>query len=310
MRKLSGVIEAQQFDKETLKSVFLIAGEMENHFSGDLLRGKIMISLFYEPSTRTRLSFEAAMKRLGGEVIGTENASEFSSKVKGESLEDSVRVISGYADVIVLRYHKEGGAIRAQKFSTIPIINAGDGVGQHPTQALLDLYTIKKAFGEIEGLKIAMVGDLVNGRTVRSLCYFLAKHYPNNMVYFISPSQTRMRDDIKDYFDKYNLAWEESNDLISVLPEVDVIYQTRVQKERFKDNPAIYEQVIGESENLIINELALKLMKPNAIIMHPLPRITEISYVVDSDPRAIYFKQAKNGLYIRMALLKMILVGY
>ena len=202
MKKITSVIDAQQFDKKTIEDIFTVAGLMEKKPPKDSLKGKILATLFYEPSTRTRLSFEAAMKRLGGEVIGTENAREFSSAAKGETLEDSIKIISGYADVIVLRYNKEGGARRAQDFSRVPVINAGDGTGQHPTQALLDLYTIKKNFGKIEGLKIAMVGDLTNGRTVRSLCYFLAKHYSKNQIYFISPEQTKMKSDIKEYLDK------------------------------------------------------------------------------------------------------------
>jgi aspartate carbamoyltransferase catalytic subunit len=266
-----------------------------------------MASLFYEPSTRTRFSFESAMLRLGGSSLSTENAREFSSKAKGETLEDTVRVVSGYCDVIVLRYHKEGGARRASEFSGVPIINAGDGTGQHPTQALLDLYTIKKAFGGIKGLKIAMVGDLANGRTVRSLAYFLAKHYPDNEMFLISPSKVRMKKDILDYLDKYGVSWKEMNDFKSIIPDLDVIYQTRVQKERFEEDREVYEEVVAESEKLIINTSKVETMKSSAIIMHPLPRTFEIRYGVDKDPRAKYFEQARNGLYIRMALLKMIL---
>lgn len=310
MKRLEGVIEAQQFDKETLGEIFHIADEMKKNPPTDLLKGKILATLFYEPSTRTRFSFESAIIRLGGGVISTENAREFSSKAKGESLEDSVRVVSGYADVIVLRYHKEGGAKRAQEFSLVPVINAGDGAGQHPTQALLDLYTIKKCFKEIEGLNIAMVGDLLNGRTVRSLCYFLAKHYSANSIFFISPPQTRMKEDIKEYLNKYGVKWVEAAELTSFLPNLDVIYQTRVQKERFEGDSLLYEEVKKASEKLTITEQTLKAMKEKAVIMHPLPRLTEISYAVDDDPRAVYFSQAENGLYVRMALLKMILVGY
>lgn len=312
-QKLSGVIRAQQFDRKTLEKIFSVAREMEKlDMTGcrNVLRGKLMATLFYEPSTRTRLSFESAMKKLGGEVIGTENAHEFSSAAKGESLEDSVRVISEYADVIVLRYDKEGGAERAEKFSSVPVINAGDGTGQHPTQALLDLFTIQKKFKDISRLKIALVGDLANGRTVRSLCYFLAKHYPKNEIFFASPELVQMRDDIKQYMDKYGVKWQEVSSLKDILPQMDVIYQTRVQKERFKDKSELYEKVVRESERFIIDEGCLDLMKKEAIIMHPLPRLNEISYAVDNDSRAAYFQQAKNGLYVRMALIKMILAGY
>ncbi len=311
MKKLSGVIEGQQFDQATLEEIFRIAADMEKMTSPDLLQGKIMASLFYEPSTRTRLSFEAAMHRLGGYVISTENAQQFSSKAKGESLEDSVRVISGYCDVIVLRYHKEGGAERAQRFSKVPVINAGDGKGQHPTQALLDLYTIRKSFGSLNGLSIAMVGDLANGRTVRSLSIMLAKHFPDNRIIFVSPKQTKMGDDVKEYINRHGVKWEETDDLRAAAPMADVIYQTRVQRERFQDgDSAVYEEVIKESDRFTINEEILGLMKKVSIIMHPLPRVTEISYAVDKDPRARYFEQAENGLYVRMALLKMILAGY
>ncbi|MFA5072657.1 MAG: aspartate carbamoyltransferase [Nitrospirota bacterium] len=311
MKKLGGVIEAQQFDSETINAIFRIAEEMEKKPDQALLQGKLMASLFYEPSTRTRFSFESAMKRQGGAVISTENARQFSSKAKGESLEDSIRVISAYCDVIVLRYHKEGGAERAQQFSRVPVINAGDGKGQHPTQALLDLYTIRKAFKKVKGLTIAMVGDLANGRTVRSLSYFLGKHFPDNNIIFVSPEQTKMADDIKAYLKEHNISWNETDDLRAIAPEADVIYQTRVQRERFQDDEqSTYEQVVKASERFIINDEVLGLMKKQAIIMHPLPRITEISFSVDKDPRARYFEQAENGLYVRMALLKMILAGY
>ncbi|OGF24540.1 aspartate carbamoyltransferase [Candidatus Falkowbacteria bacterium RIFCSPLOWO2_12_FULL_45_13] len=312
MKKLKSVIRAQQFDETTIKEVFAIADTMRaGHFDSEALRGKIMVALFYEPSTRTRLSFETAMLRLGGRVIGTENAREFSSAAKGEKLEDTIKVISGYGpDVIVLRYHEEGGAERAQHSSPVPIINAGDGTGQHPTQALLDLFTIRQEFGRIDNLDIALVGDLSNGRTVRSLCYFLAKHYPNNRVHLVSPEQTKMRDDVKAYLDKYDVRYSEANELDSVLPVADVIYQTRVQKERFKDNPTLYQDVVRASEKLIITPSALKQMKQQAIIMHPLPRVKEIDHAVDDDPRAAYFRQAQNGLYVRMALLKMVINGY
>lgn len=311
MRKLGGVIDSQQFDADTLQAVFTIAEEMERKPDPRLLQDKLMASLFYEPSTRTRLSFESAMKRLGGEVISTENAQQFSSKAKGESLEDSIRVISAYCDVIVLRYHKEGGADRAQRSSKVPVLNAGDGKGQHPTQALLDLYTIRKAFGSVNGLTVAMVGDLANGRTVRSLSYFLAKHYPDNRIIFVSPKQTKMGEDIKAYLVEHKVKWSETDDLRAAAKEADVIYQTRVQRERFQDGAqSTYEEVVKESERFTINTEILGLMKKKAIIMHPLPRVTEISYTVDQDPRARYFEQAENGLYVRMALLKMILAGY
>lgn len=317
MKKLGSVISSQQFNKQTLKTLFRISNEMKAAVeSGDkiqkMLEGKLLCVLFYEASTRTKLSFEAAMIKLGGRVMGTENARVFSSAAKGESLEDTIRTVNGYGvDVIVLRYDKEGGAERAKKFSEAPIINAGDGPGLHPTQGLLDLFTISQKFGKIEGLNIVMMGDLTNGRTVRSLSYFLAKHFPKNKIIFASPEHVKMRQDIKDYLNKYNVEWHETNDLMSVIREADVVYQTRIQSERFKDkDQVIFQQVKRESQKFIIGPDQLAAMKKTAVIMHPLPRVDEIQYIIDKDPRAIYFEQAQNGLYVRMALLKMILVGY
>jgi aspartate carbamoyltransferase catalytic subunit len=261
-----------------------------------------MASLFYEPSTRTRFSFESAMLRLGGSVITTENAREFSSAAKGESLADSTRIMNGYADVIVMRHNEAGSAARAAEISDIPVINAGDGAGQHPTQALLDLYTIVDAFNGVDNLKIAMVGDLRYGRTVRSLSYLLTK-YANVEIVFVSPAVCRMEGDIKAYLDRNNLLWREETDLNAVASEVDCIYMTRIQKERFH-SPDDYLEAAGK---YILTPERVEAMKPDAIIMHPLPRVDEIPKAVDDDPRARYFQQAQNGLYIRMALLVLLL---
>lgn len=312
MKKLDGVIDAQQFDRETLEAVFSIADEMKKNPNPKLLKGKIMGSIFYEPSTRTRWSFEIAMMRLGGQCISTESAGIFSSAAKGESLEDTVRVLSGYPiDLITLRYYKRGGAERAQKFSSIPVINAGDGNGQHPTQALLDLYTIRQKYPNLSGLKIAMMGDLANGRTVRSLCYFLAKHFPDNEIYFISPEEVKMQDDIKEYLNNHNVKWQE---LFEITPEIinkmNVIYQTRIQEERFKEDVELFKKVSARSKNFIINDEFIEQMDENGIILHPLPRVNEITYTIDKNHRSFYFQQAWNGVYVRMALLKMILIGY
>lgn len=306
--KLNHIIKAQQFDRKSLDDIFLVASQMEEiALKGDsnILHGKTMATIFYEPSTRTRLSFEAAMLKLGGELISTENAREFSSTAKGESLEDTIRIVGSYADVIVLRHFESGAAERAAKVSPVPVINAGDGPGQHPTQALLDIYTIKKEIGKLDGISIAMVGDLANSRTVRSLSYLLTK-YDNIKIYFVAPDVVRMRGDIKDYLGKHNISFAEETDLQKVSSQVDVIYQTRIQKERFGENLDDFEKA---KDKYIIDKDILKVMKKNAIIMHPLPRVNEISIEVDSDPRAAYFRQAQNGLYIRMALLKMILIG-
>ncbi|HEV2492931.1 MAG TPA: aspartate carbamoyltransferase [Terriglobia bacterium] len=304
--KLHHVLEAQQFDLATLVELFEVTRRME-----DVVRGggildyqkRVMATLFYEPSTRTRFSFETAMHRLGGRVVSTENAAEFSSVAKGETLEDTIRILNGYSDVIVLRHYEVGAAKRAAAVSRVPIINAGDGVGQHPTQALLDLYTILKEIGRIDGLKIAMVGDLAQGRTVRSLAYLLSK-YRDVKIYFVAPALLKMKEDILSHLRERNVWFAEESELGKVLPEVDVVYQTRVQKERFGDRLADYERCRGV---YVINQATLRLMKPHAIIMHPLPRLDEISMEVDQDPRAAYFRQAQNGLYVRMALLTMVL---
>jgi len=316
--KLKHVIEAPQFDRPWLEEeLFPLADEMEKivkkrgvwyffryFFKRRVLSGKRMISLFYEPSTRTRASTEIAMRRLRGEVIfSTENAREFSSAVKGETLEDTIRVLNHYQpDVIVLRYHEEGGAKRAAEVSSVPIINAGDGPGEHPTQALLDLYTIKKELGRIDGISIAMVGDLARGRTVRSLSRLLTK-FDIRKIYFVSPEVAKMRDDVKDCLRSYGILFTEGNDLRKVAKEVDVIYQTRTQKERGE----LLNRFEKTQSFCVVNQEVLDLMKKDAIVMHPLPHTEEIAPEVDLDPRAAYFRQAENGLYIRMALLKMIL---
>ncbi|BBO81539.1 aspartate carbamoyltransferase [Desulfosarcina ovata subsp. sediminis] len=304
---LNHVIESQQFDRDLLETVFRTADQMKADLSGErrfakALEGRIMASLFYEPSTRTRFSFESAMLRLGGAVITTENAREFSSAAKGESLADSTRIMNGYADVIVMRHNEAGSAARASDISRIPVINAGDGAGQHPTQALLDMYTIVDAFDGIRGLKIAMVGDLRYGRTVRSLAYLLTK-YEGVEIVFVSPPVCKMEGDIKAYLDRNQVPWHEETNLDQVVATVDCVYMTRIQKERFHD-PEDYQAAAGQ---YILTPERVRAMKPSAIIMHPLPRVDEIPKDVDDDPRARYFEQAQNGLYIRMALLYLLL---
>jgi len=304
--KLHHVIEAQQFDPATLAELFEVTEKMEGVVAeGGVLdyQKRVMATLFYEPSTRTRFSFETAMHRLGGRVISTENAAEFSSVAKGETLEDTIRIMNAYSDVIVLRHYEVGAAKRAAAVSRIPVINAGDGVGQHPTQALLDLYTIRKEIGAIEGLRIAMVGDLAQGRTVRSLAYLLSK-YRDVKIHFVAPPLLKMKQDILGHLSENHVWFTQETELEKVLPEVDVVYQTRIQKERFGDRSADYERCRGV---YVINRASLSLMRPNAIVMHPLPRLDEITMEVDEDPRAAYFRQAQNGLYVRMALLTMAL---
>lgn len=267
-----------------------------------ILNRKILATLFYEPSTRTRLSFEAAMQRLGGQIISTENAGQFSSAAKGETLEDTIRVVDQYSDVVVLRHPQVGAAAQAASVSSVPIINAGDGGGQHPTQTLLDVFTIHDELGTLDNIAIAAVGDLKNGRTIRSLCYVMGK-FEGVKFYFVAPPTIRMKDDIKQYLDKHGVQWEEETDLDRVLPQVDVVYATRVQKERFNDEDE-YNQAKGK---YILTKQNVRTMKEDAIILHPLPRVDEITPEVDSDRRAKYFQQARNGLYVRMALLKRLL---
>jgi len=322
--QLKHAIESQQFEVYWLLNVlFPLADKMEKvvkrkhgwywfryFLTRRALWGKEMVSLFYEPSTRTRASFETAMRKLGGRVIfSTENAREFSSAAKGESLKDTIRVFCGYQpDVIVLRHYEDGAAEEAASISTVPIINAGDGTGQHPTQALLDLYTIQKEIGRIAGISIAMVGDLAHGRTVRSLSYLLGK-FPDVKIYFISPKVVKMRDDIKDYLKRHGVWFDEGIDLREVASEVDVIYQTRTQKER-QQTLGHYDPLESQKPFCIVNQDVLDLMRKDAKIMHPLPRDQqqgEIAPEVDKDPRAAYFRQAENGLYVRMALLKKLL---
>ncbi len=302
--RLRHVIESQQFSRTLLEDLFARAEEIKrepHHFIGRLA-GQVMAALFYEPSTRTRLSFEAAMLRLGGQTMGTDNAREFSSAAKGETLEDTIRIVGGYADVIVVRHSEEGAAKRAAAVSDVPIINAGDGPGQHPTQALLDLYTIRDELAKIDGVRVAMVGDLANGRTVRSLTYLLSK-YKDVKLWFVAPPQVAMRDDLKAHLDEHHVPWTETQDLDEVLPEVDVVYMTRIQKERFTD-PAVYDAVRGTYR---IDREAMTRMRKYAVLMHPLPRVDEISPEVDDDPRSAYFRQARNGLHVRMALLDRLL---
>ncbi|XP_010914111.1 aspartate carbamoyltransferase, chloroplastic [Elaeis guineensis] len=308
--QLDDVIESQQFDREILTDIFEVAREMEkiekSSSASKILRGYLMATLFYEPSTRTRLSFESAMKRLGGEVLTTENAREFSSAAKGETLEDTIRTVEGYSDIIVMRHFESGAAKRAASTANIPIINAGDGPGQHPTQALLDVYTIEREIGRLDGIRLGLVGDLANGRTVRSLAYLISK-YQDIKIYFVAPDIVKMKDDIKDYLTSKGVEWEESTDLFEVVSKCDVVYQTRIQRERFGERIDLYEAARGK---YIVDSKVLDVMPKHAVIMHPLPRLDEITVGVDGDPRAAYFRQAKNGLYIRMALLKLLLLGW
>lgn len=313
--KIHHIIEVKQFkDRKLLEEIFSLAKEMEiaeesGNYKNLVLpqtpRRKVLATLFYEPSTRTRLSFESAMIRLGGCVISTEDAVAFSSVTKGESLVDTIRVIASYADVIVLRHYEEGSSKIAAEVSPVPIINAGDGTGQHPTQALLDMYTIQKELGRIDDLEVGLVGDLLYGRTVHSLAYLLAQQ-KGIKLYFVSPEEIRMPRTIIHYLEEeQKVFFEETTDLKKVASKVDILYVTRIQKERFRSIEE-YNKMKGV---YVIDKEILSLMKKDARILHPLPRVDEITEDVDKDPRAAYFRQVNNGLYIRMALLKMILDG-
>ncbi len=304
------VLRSQQFDRPFLENIFTEADRFQTAFSAqrgrsDLahkLHGRMLFNIFYEPSTRTRMSFSAAAEHLGMRVVTTENAREFSSAAKGETLEDTIRVLCGYhPDVITLRHHEIGSAERAAAVSTVPIINAGDGTGQHPTQALLDLYTIMRECGRIDGLTVIIGGDLANGRTARSLAYLLAKFTWVSLI-FVSPPELRIGSDIKEYLMRHHMAFSEEDDLHRALPRADVVYWTRIQKERM--DPATYAKAAGR---YLIGKRELSEMQNRAILLHPLPRIDEIAPEVDSDPRAAYFRQAANGMFIRMALLAGIL---
>jgi len=295
------IISIKDFTHEEIDYILNIANVMEPlaKSGSDMLRGKMLATLFYEPSTRTRLSFESAMHRLGGTAIGFADA-EIASVRKGENLADTVRVVENYADVIALRHPLEGAARLAAEFAQVPIINAGSGAEEHPTQALLDLYTMKREFGTIDGLKIALIGDLRFGRTVHSLAYALSLY--DVKLHLVSPELLRMRREVLDTIGE-RIKVNETTDLNEVLPRIDVLYVTRIQKERFPD-AAEYAKVKGSYK---IDLSTLKNAKKDMIVLHPLPRVEEISSEVDTTPHARYFQQVWNGIVTRMALLALIL---
>ncbi|RMG31060.1 MAG: aspartate carbamoyltransferase [Methanobacteriota archaeon] len=292
------LVSIRDISKEDILELIDLAAQIEASPStyADRLKGKIMATLFYEPSTRTRLSFESAMLRLGGKVIGFSDAKVSSAK-KGESIADTIRMAASYADVIVLRHFLEGSGRVAVEFSDVPVISGGTGIQEHPTQALLDVYTIYKHFGSLEDLTLGLVGDLRYGRTIPSLLYALSK-FDNNKVFLLSPPELRPRMSVLNDV-KGKLEAIIRQDLRSYIDEVDVLYMTRVQKERFPDE-ASYERV---KDFYILTEDLARMMNQKSIIMHPLPRVNEISYEVDHLPQAKYFEQARNGVWMRMAIL-------
>lgn len=309
MSKPKHILKSQQFDRQALDQLFSATDELAKQYNefpekkAKLRRtfeGKLLFAVFYEPSTRTRFSFCAAAHHLGIDTVQTENAKEFSSAIKGETLEDSIRAMCEYdPDIIVLRHNETGAADRAAAaidrwdYRT-SLINAGDGTGQHPTQALLDLYTIRSELHRLDDLKITIGGDLANGRTGRSLVYLLSK-FSNIEFTFLSPDNLRMGKDIIDHLEERDIPFKETDDITSALEGADVAYWTRVQTERGGKNGTV---------NMTITPEQLNIMEPDSIILHPLPRVDEIDHAVDSDKRAAYFRQVRNGMLIRMQLLK------
>ena len=302
MQRLSNkdVLRADQFSKDEIGRILEAARRYEAALDAgetlDELRGKILATLFFEPSTRTRLSFEAAMLRLGGRVISVAEAKS-SSAAKGESLHDTIKTVEGYADVIVLRHPQIGAAAEAARATDVPILNAGDGAGQHPTQSLLDLYTIVKEQGEVDGLTIALAGDLKNGRTVHSLADLLANY--NVEFVFAAPDALRMPSEIVERLRTRGISIRETESLADAIPACDVLYMTRIQRERF-DDPGEYERL---KDAYVLTRDMLSAARDPITIMHPLPRVNEIATDVDDHPGAAYFRQAANGVPIRMALL-------
>ena len=306
MSSLKGkdILHGNQFSKKEIDLVIKVASDFEKELrtkdSLALLKGKILATLFFEPSTRTRLSFETAMQRLGGGVISMASA-ESSSAAKGETVADTAKTVSQYADVIVIRHPRIGSAKEAADAASIPVINAGDGAGQHPTQALLDIYTIRKELGSFKNLTVSMVGDLKNGRTVHALVELLSLF--GAKLYFVSPQTLTMPGEISSQLRERGVEFVETQDMREAALASDVIYMTRIQKERFEDLSE-YERVRG---GYIINNDFIKGLNKKITVLHPLPRVDEISPEIDGYPGAAYFRQVKNGVFVRMALLAMVL---
>jgi aspartate carbamoyltransferase catalytic subunit len=295
MKKRS-LVSIDDFSTEEIIRLLDMAEEFEKEPTQNLLQGKVVSTLFFEPSTRTRLSFESAISRLGGKIIGFTDASS-SSVSKGETLNDTIRTVNNYCDLIVMRHPIEGSARYASEVATVPVINAGDGANQHPTQTMLDLFSIRKTQGTLEGLNIFLVGDLKYGRTVHSLLIAMARW--NATFHFIAPEELRIPEEYKLFLDNAGLKYYEHTDFTDIVAEADIIYMTRVQKERFSD-PMEYEKV---KNVYVLRNSMLKKTKANMRILHPLPRVNEIHTDVDLNPKAYYFEQALNGVYTRQAIL-------
>jgi aspartate carbamoyltransferase catalytic subunit len=303
MLKGRSLVEPEDFSIDELESLFVLAEKIQKDekYLRDSCRGKLLATLFFEPSTRTRLSFEAAMLRLGGSFLGFAEPGS-SSAVKGESLADTIRMAACYADAIVMRNPKEGAALLAKRYSSVPVINAGDGGHHHPTQTLTDLLTIKSLYGKIENMTVGFCGDLKFGRTVHSLAKALAR-YPKIKMVFISPSELVLPDYIRGILKKQGIDFTESENLEKAMPLLDVLYMTRVQRERFFNE----EDYIRLKDTYVLDSEKMKRAKEKMLVLHPLPRVNEIAVEVDDDRRAAYFRQAKYGMFVRMALLASVL---
>lgn len=297
---LRHLLESNNFTKNETESLLMVAENISKYPEKyrELAKYKRLATLFYESSTRTRISFETAMQKLGGDVIGFPSA-EVSSASKGESVEDTIRVIQCYADIVAMRHPKEGTARLASEYSGIPIINAGDGSNEHPSQTMLDLYTIKQRLGRLDNFVIGFCGDLKYGRTVHSLIQILNKYYSGIEFYFISPEELKM----PDRFLEENMKYSEVNDLETTIDKLDILYMTRIQQERFSSK----EEYMRFNGVYVLDGNKMKNAKNSMAVMHPFPRVNEITLEVDKDPRAAYFEQVQNGLYIRMALIMALL---
>ena len=298
--KSNGLVSITDYSKEDILRILDLAEQFEKNPNTRLLEGKLVATLFFEPSTRTRLSFETAVNRLGGRVIGFSDASTSSSS-KGESLKDTIKMVSNYVDLIIMRHPVEGAARDASEVASVPVINAGDGANQHPTQTILDLYSIKKTQGKLTDLTLSMVGDLKYGRTVHSL--LMAMRYFNPRYNFVSPPELRIPEQYRTFCKENGIEYHEYEDMNRILNESDILYMTRVQQERFTD-PVEYEKV---RNTYSLHNNMLEGTKDNLRILHPLPRLTEIAEDVDNNPKAYYFEQAKNGVYARQAVICSIL---
>ena len=286
--------------KEEFIGILDRAAEFEKNPNQEILKGKLVASLFFEPSTRTRLSFESAVNRLGGRVVGFDDANS-SSVTKGETLKDTIKMVTSYVDLIIMRHPIDGSARYASELASVPVINAGDGANQHPTQTMLDMYSIRKTQGRLDGLNIFLVGDLKYGRTVHSLV--MAMSHFNPVFYFISPEELRMPKEYLLTLDSLGIAYEEHRDFMPIIGKADIIYMTRVQRERFSD-PMEYERTRNA---YVLRNSMLENTRANLKILHPLPRVNEIAVDVDENPKAYYFTQALNGLYVRQAIIASIL---